>query len=308
MKFFKKILGFITIIILIGLIVNIVCLSNIGIPVANNNDWIGFWGSIIGSLLGAFVTVEVLKKTIAYEADKQKKEIVPFLRYKLVEPNNKVDNRVDGSIVVFYKEIFNGINWNTEKIDESLVDKSNKKSGDSKINPDIKLNLNVENIGLGAAVDIKVINISGNLDWKTSNKPNVINFTGYNELQIRSIKIDENINIDFNAYLNLNGYYNSDTNEATWFNRIKDEYRDDYIKKYIHSDKNNHLIGKEIITITLEYKTLRSETYIQNIEVECEWTLTMDKNDDKLKLRYYTDVTNIGDAYVKTRKLNKLYV
>ncbi|MFR3569516.1 MAG: hypothetical protein ACLTUR_16075 [Paraclostridium sordellii] len=296
MKFKEIIFIFILSIIIIfslGFIVNFICLLNIGIPVANNNDWIGFWGSIIGSLLGALVTVAIFKKTIEYEYDKQKKEITPFLRYNLFK-NNIDDTKSSGSIALFYGEIFSSEPMYFEEIDKDFITKIKKEP--SPLNPDIHFKFNIENIGLGAAIDLKVIDIDGGLVCNTSNDSN-LSFTNIDMLNIHSIKIDESINIEFKAYLSLNGDYNPFTRESTYFNYLKEgKYKEDYIYNKVHSKKYNHLSGMEFAIITLQYKTLRYEVYTQSIKVEFEWHMTFNARNGTSQLKYDANIKNINEA------------
>lgn len=269
------------------------CLTNIGFQVANNNDWIGFWGSIIGSLLGAFVTVLVFKKTIEYEYDKQKKDIIPFLRYNLLK--NSVDNiKSSGSITLFYEKIFQCGPIYFEEIDKNFTTEFKKES--KPIHPDILLKLNIENIGLGAALDIKVLDVDGVLVCNTSNNP-YLSFTNTEILNIGSIKIDESINIEFKAYLTLNGNFNPFTGESTYFNHLKEGvYKDAYVIKNSHSNNYNHLLGEESIVITLQYKTLRYEVYTQSIEVKFNWSIHFCGESNNVKLEYDAILKNINEA------------
>lgn len=69
-KRYNKWYYYIVLIIAMPILINLMCLIPTGITV-NNNDWIGFWGSYIGSIIGGIVTLVGVKATIDSSKNQQ---------------------------------------------------------------------------------------------------------------------------------------------------------------------------------------------------------------------------------------------
>ena len=79
--------------VVIGITLLILYTENPWGYVKEGQDWIGFWGSISGSIIGGVITVIVLKKTIEFEREKlveeRKLQVLPYLKYTVI--NKKVN-------------------------------------------------------------------------------------------------------------------------------------------------------------------------------------------------------------------------
>ena len=90
LKKYKKMFLFEILIIIILLItINIILVIKAPFKVAQNSDWIGFWGSVLGSVVSGMVTFTALKITIDDENSKRKEErsyaIMPYINYTVIK-------------------------------------------------------------------------------------------------------------------------------------------------------------------------------------------------------------------------------
>ncbi|CAG9620865.1 hypothetical protein [Sutcliffiella rhizosphaerae] len=97
--FSKKHLYLFTIlIILIPVIVNILMNSRLPLfPVGLNNDWIGFFGSFLGSIVGGGLTLLGVKLTLDYQSDKEYINTTPkkIMRlHKMSKSLNNLNNHI----------------------------------------------------------------------------------------------------------------------------------------------------------------------------------------------------------------------
>ena len=99
LKKYKKMFLFEMIILIILLmIINVILVIKAPFKVAQDSDWIGFWGSVFGLVISGMVTFTALKITIDNENIKRKEErsyaIMPYINYNLIKKDefDKVDN------------------------------------------------------------------------------------------------------------------------------------------------------------------------------------------------------------------------
>lgn len=101
-----------------------------------NNDWIGFYGSLFGGLISGFATyigvLLTIKKNIEDSQEEKRLSLLPYINVSEKYKTGKVDN---------FLEIVIPIKGNKKKL-ETLKDA-------------YKIRLELRNIGLGTAIDIK---------------------------------------------------------------------------------------------------------------------------------------------------------
>ena len=117
--------------------------------VAQDNDWIGFWGSVLGSILSGVITFIVLKITINNEDRKRKEDrkmldeqrledkrmsVLPYLNYTIVDDKYIQENKIENEL-------------------ETPLWVSPKSENDGDVNIDCNFNLLIENLGLGIAIE-----------------------------------------------------------------------------------------------------------------------------------------------------------
>ena len=142
-------LGIITIFLLIisPIIINWIVYSKpwFGIKVADNNDWIGFYGSYIGGLITLIALVVTIGYTTWQYKDQDRKRVQPYITIKRI-----YDDRFPTD--------------ETVSVDEELylvAGLSEKKQSDTDINFEhLMLSGEVINIGLGTAINVTIEDIS----------------------------------------------------------------------------------------------------------------------------------------------------
>lgn len=132
----------ILIIIILLITINIILVIKAPFKVAQNSDWIGFWGSVLGSVVSGMVTFTALKITIDDENSKRKEErsyaIMPYINYTVIK-----------------KDEFN--KFNSLKSIGDFIDISSKNLKYlKKYAPIFNFKLKLENLGLGPAIKFKV--------------------------------------------------------------------------------------------------------------------------------------------------------
>ncbi|MGD6871218.1 hypothetical protein ACQCU1_03355 [Sutcliffiella horikoshii] len=94
----KQLYLFCMIIVLIPVIVNILMSIRIPlIPVGFNNDWIGFFGSFLGSVVGGGLTLLGVKLTLDYQSDKEFINLAPknIMRlHRMSKSLNQLNNHI----------------------------------------------------------------------------------------------------------------------------------------------------------------------------------------------------------------------
>lgn len=129
LSFIKYFVLLIVIIFTLFVLINFILNTKAPFEVAQDNDWIGFWGSLVGSIISGVVTFLALKVTIRNERknikmqlkEENRLNVIPYLVYKLVNKECSNDNVI-------------------------RIQTANKQD-------DIKFNIEVTNIGLGAAIN-----------------------------------------------------------------------------------------------------------------------------------------------------------
>lgn len=128
---------FIGIIIILFLVylVNVMIRTEAIFEVAQDNDWISFWGSVLGSSIGGIITFIVLRVTIKNENEKREDEkrmsVLPYLDYNLV-----CDEYIEKKL-------------KTKHMSQSM---SHGLHNSSEYNYTVKLKLAIENIGINKAI------------------------------------------------------------------------------------------------------------------------------------------------------------
>ncbi|SET61736.1 hypothetical protein SAMN05660297_02943 [Natronincola peptidivorans] len=141
-KKYKSILTLSIIIVLLPIIINFILLIKTPIPVAENNDWISFFGGYIGgvtTLLGVWFTIDYYRKKDEEERNKADEKA----RLSLM-PYFKVVNL--DSLPQYYKEVF-----------FSCIDSTGMMTT-------LTSPFMIKNVGLGTAVDVNFLYLT-NFDW-----------------------------------------------------------------------------------------------------------------------------------------------
>lgn len=173
--------------ILLFLIIGIIAFSvmvMIVLKVLNlDNNWVGLWGSILGSIIGGLFTFIVLDKTINFESNDRREErrlsIMPYFRYEIVE----------------FKEIIGKYN---EEIGvrphhELMGNLKRNEDGTLTYKYDLEFSMIIENIGLNAAKTINILQVK---------------YCGLTDLSYReffALKVGEKIAINISMIINLQG-------------------------------------------------------------------------------------------------------
>lgn len=133
-------------------LINLLIVTEAPFKVAQGNDWIGFWGSVLGSILSGITTFIVLKITINNENKKREYDknmaelqrledkrmsVLPYLNYSVIDDEYIQENKID-------KEL---------KAPLFLTPKSFEE-GTFKI--DCSFNLLIENLGLGVGIEPRI--------------------------------------------------------------------------------------------------------------------------------------------------------
>lgn len=167
----------------------------IKIPVlsSQNNDWIGFWGSLFGSTISGIVTFIALKITIEHENQKMQKD-------KQIEEERRID---DKRMSIYPYFVYSVNDKNSKRFKRlSSVSVTPKKymddlqPGDAVI-PDFSFNLFITNLGLGSAIMPRLSIIQ--FDNKTSGHSQRYNYSILNIKQTTYINIEVKWpNVDIN--------------------------------------------------------------------------------------------------------------
>lgn len=233
------------------------------IPVSEDNAWIGFWGSIAGSLIAGLISVYIFYLTIQYNQaqidDQRRKEIAPYLRYYIT------DGVVEDTAVIYL--CTEGVKVEECKLFLSKNRKENSDFGEATKDWDdndfintyrdvyIKtcksfyrkyFTLNMENLGLNHATDVNIkkinfccdeFNYSDNLTLSKNGKVN-------NDYGTDILKVDSSLSIGL----------------ALTFNK--------------DLDKDSE------INIVVEYRDLSMNLYEQKLSIDC----THEENEYRLYL------------------------
>ena len=155
-KFEWKYVGyfFVALACLFGVVylINLLIITKAPFEVAQSNDWIGFWGGVLGAILSGVITFVVLKITINNENQKRKEDrnlidsqrledkrmsVLPYLNYTIVDSKyiekNKIEKELKTPLVITPKSV---------KVGE--------------ITTDCSFNLLIENLGLGVGIEPRI--------------------------------------------------------------------------------------------------------------------------------------------------------
>lgn len=143
------IIGIIIILFLVYL-VNLMIRTEAIFEVAQDNDWISFWGSVLGSSIGGIITFIVLKITINNENDKREDDkrmsVLPYLDYKIASDEYINQNITHKNALISISEYHPTCNINI--CAEDIFN--------------LKFKLFIENLGLGIAIKPRLDRIDYN--------------------------------------------------------------------------------------------------------------------------------------------------
>lgn len=197
--FLYVIIGIICLLLAVYLI-NLLIITKAPFRVAQDNDWISFWGSILGAIISGIITFIVLKITINNENEKRLEDkrlsICPYLTYSFeyencqeyFESNCNEENRLETPLVI--------------------------KPKDSGIDKYYQFILIMKNLGLGTCVKPKINKIY----YGEKNNPNISN----DEI---AINVNDNAFADFKIlYLNSNEDLGQLSLVINYYNLLRDYY------------------------------------------------------------------------------------
>lgn len=193
----------------------------LNIPIAESG-WVDFYGSLIGGLIGAIVTIYGIKITLDNEKDKEnsnrKLQVLPFLTFKIEKldfdeyRNKKLNEKIQTYNITLHHR------------DYSAED-DNKHGNDFYRNCVIG-QLTIKNIGLKLAIDAKISNI-------VCDRREINRFFTYEILEVDKEYI---IYIFFvphqiNTYVNKNGEKTPDSSSVDFTIEYSNIYGDYYEQK-----------------------------------------------------------------------------
>lgn len=142
-------------------------------------EWIGFWGSIIGSILGGIVTLLALRKTIKSETiarnEDRRFQVIPYLKYNVTpdKPNSKL-----------WRNIYVEPN---HKIVEEVI------KANTTYKHDLSFYIDIENVGMNSAVNLSILRIE------------YCGITNYSYIDYKIMKVGEKIHLAFDVLINFGG-------------------------------------------------------------------------------------------------------
>ncbi|MEB2492860.1 hypothetical protein SOP93_16975 [Peribacillus frigoritolerans] len=202
----------------------------------SNDDWVSFLGSYVGAIVSGIITFLVLYITIQHENKKLEKEqekneqlrledkrmsVLPYFSYSIIDDKkaNEIEKELQSCLVITPKDYEQG------------------KEGE--LNIDVRFNVCIENLGLGIAIEPRLVTIE---------------FDGIkNELMTENIVI---INLNEKAFLPFNvvlpkGEVGKMKLKLGYYNLFRDYYEQEIIIEFeqileIIKGVNNEIVGKEI--------------------------------------------------------------
>lgn len=143
-------------------LINLLIITKAPFDVAQDNDWIGFWGGILGSIISGVITFIVLKITIdnenqkrnndKLETEKQRLEdkrmsILPYLNYYVDKSDEHISKELKSPIIVM------------PKFDSNDLSKYKDENGCMDEEKVCNVKLVLENLGLGIAIEPSICRI-----------------------------------------------------------------------------------------------------------------------------------------------------
>ena len=214
LKYIGYFLGGIMLLFILVFLVNKLIIAKAPFEVAQDNDWIGFWGGIVGGIISGFVTFIALKITIHNEDRKRREDrminILPYLTYSTYMNHGTDDEKQ------IYQETY-----------------TIKTSNEDKSYNTIKFSLVIDNLGLGTAIEpqIKEMIYDGVSYKRDSDFLNKIGIDvgGKAGIEFKTIKVKEK-----EKYMTL---------KIGYFNLLKDYYEQDIeIKFPLEIKKDNKIV------------------------------------------------------------------
>ncbi len=173
-------------------IISIVIISVFVILIINwekvKGEWIGFWGSIIGSILGGIVTLVALRKTIKSETiarnEDRRLQVTPYLQYNITqdEPESQL-----------WRDI--NLEPNIKIVDEVIRPGTSYK-------PDLFFYIDIENVGMNSAVNLSILEIK------------YCGITDCSYIDYKIMKVGEKIHLSFRALVNYKGKFSINRDDS----------------------------------------------------------------------------------------------
>lgn len=237
---------FISVAILFGTVflLNLMIITEAPFEVAQDNDWIGFWGGLIGSILSGIITLIVLKITINNEDEKRKNDKLEIEKQRLEDRRMSVlpylSYYIDTSDKLIEKELRSPILITPNNYAENIRNYTDS-NGVVRKDKMCKIKLIVENLGLGIAIDPSIVEIK------------------YDGLTNRSIHAFKNmviLNIGEKSVISTSVCIADDTSQTLsikigYFNLLRDYYEQQikigfsFMPVFVKGE-NNQIVSKSI--------------------------------------------------------------
>lgn len=199
-------------------LINVLIRTEAPFKVAQDNDWIGFWGGILASILSGIITFIVLKITIDNENTKRledKREIefqrledkrmsvIPYLTYYIADDTEQITKKLKSPLIISPKNNYGYTN------EDGVIDK-NKIS---------RFTLVIENTGLGVAIEPSIKRIM--YDGTTNMSSGVFR-------NLTTLNIGEKAIIDFSV-VGTEENTSDLTIKIGYFNLLRDYYQQEIV-------------------------------------------------------------------------------
>lgn len=248
-------------------------------------EWIGFWGSIIGSILGGIVTLVALKKTIKSETiarnEDRRLQVIPYFQYNISQdkPKSKL-----------WRDIILDLNLNEKIVDEVI-------KTDVTYKPDLFFYIDIENVGMNSAVNLSILEIK------------YCGITDYSYIDYKIMKVGEKIHLSFRVLVDYEDKI-SINREYDGFQPIKIKLAyTDLLENYYEQDitvhcnfNHNFSIDKEKCIKTIDYishgiNDISSPKYIKGKNI-------MSERDNKIK-KFFGEKSRIKTIISKIKNIKK---
>lgn len=153
--YLKYIILSILVLFLLVLIINFIMVKGVPFKVAQDNDWIGFWGGLLGAILSGIITFIVLKVTIDNENIKRANDI------KLIEEQRLDDRRMSVLPYLNYTIVDNEYieSKKIKKYLETILILTPKTFDVRHFKIDCQFNIVIESLGPGLVLEPRIVEI-----------------------------------------------------------------------------------------------------------------------------------------------------
>lgn len=213
LKYLAYFLIFLSFLFISVFVINLLLITKAPFEVAQDNNWISFWGSLLGSILSGIFTFIVLKITINNENKKRTEDL------KRLELQRLDDKRMSILPCINYCIIDNKY-IETTRIEKELVTPlllELTTSNDKTCNINCKFNLLIQNLGLGGIIEPRI---------------DKIYYNGITDTQLARnkfmLKVDESALLRFNVSFSKQDVC-SMTLKIGYFNLLRDYYEQDIV-------------------------------------------------------------------------------